>query len=88
MYPFFKDFGYIGVAIFAIFNGLLWGTIFKKTTNGDKMFIAIFAFFIPIIIEQYVGELMFSGLSGHIKKLFLLLLPYYFRIYQTKKLIS
>lgn len=88
MYPFFKDFGYIGVAIFAILNGLLWGTIFKKTTNNDKMFIVIYAFFISVIFEQYVGELIFSGLSGHLKKLALLLLPYYFRIYHNKNIIS
>ena len=86
MYPFFKDFGYIGVVIFAIFNGLLWGTIFKKTTDNDKMYIVIYAFFIHIIIDQYVNEMIFSSLSGNIKKLILLLLPYFFRI--RKKEIS
>lgn len=82
MYPFFKDFGYIGVVIFAIFSGLLFGFIFKKTTNGDKMFIVIYASFISIIVEQYVGDFIFSGLAGHIKKIVLLLLPYYFRLYK------
>lgn len=80
MYPFFKDFGYLGVVLFAIFNGVLWGYIFKKTTNNDKMYIAIYAFFIHIIIDQYVNEMIFSGLAGNIKKLILLLLPYFFRI--------
>lgn len=88
MYPFFKDFGYIGVVIFAILNGLLWGSIFKKTTNDNKMFIVIYAFFISIIVEQYVAEIIFSGLAGHIKKLVLLLLPYYFRLYENKNITS
>lgn len=88
MYPFFKDFGYIGVVLFAIFNGFLWGSIFKRASSHDKMFIVIYAFFINIVIEQYVAEMIFSGLAGHIKKLALLLLPYYFRLYKNNHTTS
>jgi oligosaccharide repeat unit polymerase len=76
MYPFFKDFGYWGVGIFAVFYGLFFGWLFKKAQNGNAFFILLFSYLVMSVVMQYVSELFFAGLSGKIKFVILLLLPF------------
>ena len=76
MYPFFKDFGYWGVGVFATFFGLLFGWLFKKGQQGNKLFIILYSSFVTIIVAQYVGDVFFTGISGHIKAIVLLILPF------------
>ncbi len=76
MYPFFKDFGYWGVGIFALVYGLLFGWIFKKAQQGAELFVIIYSMMIFILVMQFIGELMFTNIAGYIKQLFLLILPF------------
>jgi len=76
MYPFFKDFGYWGIGIFAIFLGTLFGWIFKKAKKGNILFILLYASFTTVIIMQYVADTFFTNMAGHIKFIIILLIPF------------
>ena len=78
MYPFFKDFGYWGVGVFALLYGLLFGWIFRCAQQGSPMFIILNAIIIPIVVMQYVGDVFITNLSGYIKQIILLALPFVF----------
>ena len=78
MYPFFKDFGYWGVGVFALLYGLLFGWIFRCAQEGSPMFIILNAIIIPIVVMQYVGDVFITNLSGYIKQIILLALPFVF----------
>jgi oligosaccharide repeat unit polymerase len=77
MYPFFKDFGYMGVIIFAIFFGCLFGWIFKKTQNGSPFYVILYSYFTSILLMQYVAEMLFTNLSGNLKFIVILWLPFF-----------
>ena len=86
MYPFFKDFGYWGVGVFALLYGLFFGWIFRCAQQGSPMFIIINAIIIPIVVMQYVGDVFITNLSGYIKQIILLALPFIFSF--SRKLSS
>jgi oligosaccharide repeat unit polymerase len=76
LYPFFKDFGYWGIGIFAIFYGIFYGWLFKKAQSGNAFFILLFSFLMMAVVMQYASELLFAGLSGKIKFTLFLLFPF------------
>ena len=76
LYPFFVDFGYWGVGIFATIYGLIFGWIFKKAQNGSAFFVLIFATLGLSIITQYGGELLLTNISGYFKQIILLSIPF------------
>ena len=76
MYPFFKDFGYIGIAIFSSFLGFFYGMVFKKAQQKDAVAIIMYAYFIYMILMQYAEDIFFTGLAGTIKTSLLVLLPF------------
>lgn len=76
MYPFFLDFGYAGVGIFATLLGLGAGWIYKKSQQGNQFYTILYAYFCVMIVMQYVQDQFFTGLAGHIKFVLIVLLPY------------
>ena len=77
MYPFFKDFGYWGVALFAAFLGLIWGLMFRKAQKGNVFFILLYSSFLYTIVMQYSCDLFITYISGFIKYGCLLALPFF-----------
>lgn len=76
MYPFFKDFGYWGVGIFAVLLGAFYGWVFKKAQQGNKLFILLYTAIISTIIMQYVAEQFLTNLTTYIKQALLIVLPF------------
>lgn len=76
MYPFFTDFGILGVGIGAIISGAFIGWIFKKKQLGSSYFTLLFAYFCTAIIIQYNSEFLFMNFSGHVKACLLLYIPF------------
>ncbi len=74
MYPFFKDFGYIGVFVFALVLGFLSGVIYKMAKKGSYLALMLYAYFSIAIVCQYSGESFFAGMAGHLKFLALVLI--------------
>lgn len=82
LYPFFKDFGYWGIGLFAPVLGALIGWVYKRHWQGDTFFSMLYAYFSTMLIFQFDGELFFTNLAGHIKFIFLLALPFLFGGYK------
>lgn len=77
MYPFYVDFGVVGVILFAAILGAIYGWTFKKAQCGSNFNILIYAVFSHIIITQYVADMFFTNISGFLKLILLLLVPFY-----------
>ena len=82
MYPFFKDFGYWGVGVFALLYGLLFGWIFRRAQQGSPMFIILNAMVVFVLVMQYAADIMITNISGYIKQILLLALPFVAGKYQ------
>lgn len=82
MYPFFLDFGYVGVGVFAVVLGAGAGWLYKKSEQGNSFYTILYAYFCVMIVMQYVADQFFTGLAGTIKFVLLLSLPYIVGNYQ------
>jgi oligosaccharide repeat unit polymerase len=78
MYPFYKDFGNFGIALFALLYGLLFGWTFKKAQLGSSLFILIFSCFTVAIVMQYAADVIITNLSAYIKQIAILTIPFMF----------
>lgn len=76
LYPFFLDFGYVGIAVFALLLGCATGWLYAHCRRGDEFFVLMYAYFCVLLVTQYNGEAFFTNLAGHIKFVLVLLLPY------------
>jgi len=76
MYPFFKDFGHIGIAAGALFYGVLFGWLFKKAQQGSVFYVMCFSYLVVALIAQFAGEMVFTGFAGHVKFIMLLSIPF------------
>lgn len=77
MYPYFKDFGYLGVFIFALLIGMFYGYIFKKATKKDNPMIVAYSIFATGLILQFMNEMTFTTLSFLLQILIISHLPYW-----------
>lgn len=82
MYPFFVDFGYWGVGIFAWIVGCFYGFLFRAVQLGSKYALLLYAYFAHIILMQYVGDMFFTNIAGVIKFALIALLPFLVEKYQ------
>lgn len=82
LYPYFKDFGYWGIGLFAPALGALIGWIYKRHQQGDLFFSMLYAYLSTMLIYQFDGELFFTNMAGHIKFIILLALPFLFGGYK------
>jgi oligosaccharide repeat unit polymerase len=76
VFPYYIDFGIIGVIIFSFFQGTLFGILYKKAILGNDLYLVLFGALCTSIIMQFIGEFFFSGLSTILQYLFFALLPY------------
>ncbi len=76
MYPFFVDFGYAGILIFAILLGGIYGMIFRVVHDGNKLALVIYAYLMHIIVMQYAADLFFTGIAGIIKLVLIAAIPF------------
>jgi oligosaccharide repeat unit polymerase len=82
LYPFYKDFGLAGVGFFAVVLGLIMGYVYNKAENGNLIFIIIYAFLLYQIMMQYAAEMFFTNFSLNIKRLIIVLLPFFISKYE------
>ena len=76
LYPFFLDFGFTGIVVFALLLGAGIGWIYAHHRKGEEIFTLLYAYFCVLLVTQYNGEAFFTNLAGHIKFVLLLLIPY------------
>ncbi len=76
LYPFFVDFGNKGIAIFGTLLGVLYGYMFKKQSYKSPLMVILYAYCINIIVMQYVAEMTFTLLAGHLKFFIIASIPF------------
>lgn len=76
IYPFYKDFGMIGVVVFAVILGLLFGYLFKTAEDGSQFSLLLYAILAGTVVMQFIGDTFFMVLSQNLQYLLAALLPY------------
>lgn len=76
LYPFYKDFGLMGVSAFSIVYGLFYGFLYKKNKSGGSMEQILYAIFITILLLEFMGEMIFTNLSLTFQYIILVVLPF------------
>ncbi len=63
MQPFYRDFGYMGVAFFAWLYGIVSGMLYRLSRNGNAFGICLYTYFVNVLILQFYQEnLCISGM--------------------------
>ena len=76
IYPFYKDFGKVGVWVFSVLLGLIFGYLFKTAEDGSQFALVLYAILASIIVMQFIGDTFFTVLSQNIQYLIAVLIPY------------
>lgn len=76
MYPFYKDFGFAGIAIFGFLEGAVLGWLFRMHQKGSQYCTALYAYLFYCVVMQFDSELMVTILSAHIKFAIMIWLPF------------
>ncbi len=76
LYPFYIDFGNVGVFIFSLFYGAFYGFLYKKSQSGNKMLMIIYTIFFVLLMLEFFAELVFSNLSMTIQYVIFAILPF------------
>lgn len=61
--PYFEDFGYKGVAVFASLWGILTGWMYRLSKNGNVMAKCMYAYIVFALVMQFYQESLFVNLS-------------------------
>ena len=54
--PFYRDFGYWGIAVFAAIYGIIMGMTYRYSKNGNSFFICLYTYFFSLIVLQFYQE--------------------------------
>ena len=72
--PFYIDFGYKGIAFFAMIYGVITGWLYRLYRNGNSTGCCLYTFFVQILILQFYQENIFLSLVFVIQLAFFVLL--------------
>lgn len=76
MYPFYEDFGFVGVFIFSIVYGIFYGYLYKKSRTGGKFQLILYAIFLTFVLMEFIGEFLFTNMSATLQYIFFAFLPF------------
>ncbi len=66
--PFFRDFGYNGVAFFALFYGVMTGFVYSKARNGSYFAKVVYSYFmVYALVLQFYQENIFLSMTMFIQ---------------------
>lgn len=85
MYPFYEDFGNIGVFVFSIVYGIFYGFLYKKSRTGGKIQLVLYAIFLTFVLMEFIGEFIFTNMSVTIQYIVFATLPFLFSKQNTSK---
>ncbi len=86
MYPFYEDFGYVGVLVFSIVYGLFYGYLYKKSRTGGKFQLILYAIFLTFVLMEFIGEFLFTNMSATLQYIFFAFLPFAFKRSRNERL--
>lgn len=60
--PFYQDFGYFGIAIFALIYGVASGWVYRAFRSGNPFARSLYSYFVYVLILQFYQENIFLSL--------------------------
>ena len=75
MHPYFNDFGYTGLFVFAIINGAIVGGLYRKSKTS-MVYLIVYSLFGSFILVQCLGDFVVMNLSTTIQYLFYAVIPF------------
>lgn len=85
MLNFYVDYGYFGIALFAIILGLFWGMLYKGVQYGISYFILIYAMLFYSLPLEFFSDYIFTFLSVTLQ-IFIIAYLFFVRFTFTPKL--
>lgn len=67
MQPYYEDFGYYGVFLFGIINGIISGFLYKKSLSGQLRWVCLYTFVCEYYILQFFQERLFISHSDFLQ---------------------
>lgn len=80
MFPFFKDFGNVGVGVFGFLYGAIYGLLYKFSRLNNHLGIILYASIFPFLLLQFFGEYIFQNFSTFLQSIIYIVLPYLLKI--------
>lgn len=78
LYPFYTDFGLVGVFVFSMIYGAFFGFLYKKNKSGGSLGQILYAIFLTFLLLEFIGEFIITNLSLTIQYIVLAVLPFMF----------
>lgn len=85
LYPFYEDFGLVGVFVFSMIYGAIYGALYKKARTGGKFELILYAILLTFVLMEFIGEFIFTNLSMFLQYLFFAVLPFLITDRQNEK---
>jgi oligosaccharide repeat unit polymerase len=79
MYPYYVDFGYVGVFIFGLVNGAVGGALFRASRTNHAALV-LYALFASFVFLGFLGDFFITNLSSFIQYVIYACLPFYFKL--------
>ena len=76
LYPYYKDFGFAGIAVFGSFAGYVYGWMFRKLQLKDYYFTTIYAILSVGLFVQFMNETIFTLFSQNLQYVIIALIPF------------
>ena len=70
LYPFYTDFGQLGILIFSIVYGLIYGYLYKKSKSNGQVSKVLYTILLGNIILGFFAELIFTNFSLQLQYIF------------------
>ena len=67
LFPYYHDFGLVGVFFAALFWGIFFGAIYYFALKGYILALFVYAVFLVVLIASFFHDLFFMVLSGHLQ---------------------
>lgn len=78
LYPFYTDFGFVGLFVFSAIYGIFFGFLYKKNKSNSNFAQILYAIFLTFLLLEFIGEFIFTNLSLNIQYVVLTFLPFMF----------
>ena len=76
LYPFYRDFGFLGIGIFGFLYGLLFQFIYKNARKVKGFYLLFYSYLISVLLFQFVGDTLVTNLSMSLQYLFFSILAF------------
>lgn len=74
MFPYYKDFGFEGIFIFALLEGIAIGAIYKYSKSGCNIMTYLYAYIFTLLIMQFFDELIMQGISAILQTIIIIII--------------